>query len=188
MNFWFWDAWLIAKCEEFAHWFQRWTGKTNYFLCKVCSWTIIVTLIVEYAATKLLRGESVGTFTAYAIFVLLLDVSYLIPYEERHAFERMKKGVANPEKVAPGDRFFRFCFTATILFSSVFFVGALLFAPLSKLAEVSSGVYFSTIFGITGIFFRLYFAACDPLPPCKGRVWDVIGAFFAKPAMIEKET
>ncbi len=184
MNRWLaFDAWLIGKFEKFTHWFQRWTGKTNYFLCAVCAWAIIATVVVEYAAIRVPKGESIGVIGVVLILVILLHVSYLLPREERHIFEHIQDGVANPRKRALGNLGVRFILL-TLVSSFVFFVSLNIFVvPGSK--PVSPSAYF-TASAYTALLFHEYFCACDPLPPCKGRVWNEISAFFAKPA-VQKE-
>lgn len=180
------DVWLIGKFEKFAHWFQHWTGKTNYFLCSVCSWAVIIASIIEYAAVNLPKGESIDVLAVLIILIFLVDISYLLPHEERRAFERVRDGVANPEKIAPNALVRRFLLLVVVCFFNFSNVVILLAKSLAVSGDGSAnlGSYFLVVFS-AAIFSRAYFYVCDPLPPCKGKVWDVIGAFFAKPAMIE---
>lgn len=180
------DVWLIGKFEKFSHWFQHWTGKTNYFLCSVCSWAVIIASVIEYAAVNLPKGKSIDVLAILIILIFLVDISYLLPREEQRAFERVRDGVANPEKIAPDALVRRFLLLVVVCSFNFSNVVILLAKPLAVSGNGSAnpGLYFLVVFS-AAIFSRAYFYVCDPLPPCKGRVWDVIGAFFAKPAMIE---
>ena len=181
MNLWLaFDAWLIGKFEKFAHWFQRWTGKTNYFLCALGAWTLIIVEVIGSTA-RFLQEWGILLPSVIIIFVALIFLRAL-PALEQSAFERLKESkTANPNKIT--HRFPRFLLAMVLAETVVTTSFALLMSAIPKEAMMDWIVVAADVL----LFFLLaYLSACDPLPPCRGRVWDEIGAFFAKPA-VQKE-
>jgi len=182
MNIWFWDDWCIGKFEKFAHWFQQQTGKTNYFLCWICMWCVIFLAMLHLVVDISLRQE-INLFLIVAIGIFLAHVFFL-PREEEAALERLEKGVANPRKIS--DRFFRaltMSLSLYFVFISLFAIAAFFGDDISKKNDV-----FSSLYAFFLLFFYLpfeYWYSCDPLPPCRGKLGEKIGAWFWKPAVAE---
>ncbi|MBI3020288.1 MAG: hypothetical protein HYY60_03125 [Parcubacteria group bacterium] len=183
MNFWLTcDAWLIGKFEKFAHWFQRWTGKTNYFLCGFGAWLLIIVEVIGSTA-RFLREEVILLPSVLIIFAALIFLRVL-PTLECRAFERLKESkTANSGKIT--HRFPRFLLTMLLVETAVTTSFAFLASSIPQEARTDWLVVAADVL----LFFLLaYLSACDPLPPCRGRVWDEIGAFFAKPIMVRKDS
>ncbi len=149
------DLFLLNKVEKLGHRFQLLTGKTNFFLSMVCTYIFIALVVWGCFISK--HKLSMGT-----LIMLLLISSKIVTYryKEDDAFNRLQKGLSNFEKVAPFAKFFR---KVTVLVIVAFSI--LLF------------LYLSLLWTCIGLI--AYLSACDPLPPCKGKIGEMIDAFFA---------
>ncbi len=165
------DFWLIGRFEKFAHWFQRHTGKTNYFLCAVCIWLYIISMVVEVSLRMFLQKRGFDWLAMIYVLLALFYVTHLLLGEEARAFERIQTRVANPFKVSPVQRFVRMTSVFFLVFRSVA-LGISLFSAALSFAHLWATMV-------------IYLLACDPLPPCRGKLWDTVGAFFAKPVPIK---
>ena len=69
------DTWLIDKHEQFAHWFQRWTGLTNFWLAKV-AWVMFAFSMSALACVNL-HERSVFAVRISFISTIFLLALYL---------------------------------------------------------------------------------------------------------------
>jgi len=121
----------------------------------------------------------VAIIDSLIILVYLSHAFWIIPREEKRSFDRLSKGVANPEKVRVKDRIFR----VIVVFVTIFITFVNILSALMRV-----GIDFGLQTFLVVIFLHCYFYACDPLPPCRGKLWEKIAAWFAKPLAINSQT
>lgn len=168
------DEWLIHKAEQFCHWVQRETGKTNYFLAGVVDICLVGVIFAIVAGATVWNRPPADPyflsqlivrhpwFTGFLCLLFLCAGFWGWKYGESEAFKRLARGVANPEKIRRRDKIWRLL-TLTIVTSYLPILG-----PSHDLS----------------IFLLLLawqlLIACDPLPPCRGKLWDRLARFFAQ--------
>ena len=168
------DRWLIGKFEAFAHWFQRWTGKTNFFLA-------LVAASIGYAMIAFFAWKQGNLFIAGWFFVAsvinVADLSWL----EKNTARRLESRTANPRKHS------RYCFFSRIswLFFALFlYIPDFLFLFFGQLHLNS----FVTDAAILCIVFYEYFPAGAPLPPGTSKVREWLESFGRKPVPISSRS
>lgn len=151
------DQFLLNKIEKFCHRFQQLTGKTNIFLALLTCFMYLAFFVAIMIASK--RPTSV--FLWINLFMGSLYILFY-PLRERDAFYRISKGFSNPHKI---DFFCKLLrkFSLIFLFVNLFCLQWL----------VLGGTLFLCLF--------FYLDSCDPLPPCRGKIREMIDAFFARP-------
>ncbi len=168
------DQWLIGKFETFAHWFQRWTGKTNYFLARI-TFANAIALVGFFAW---MRG---GFFLPIVFGFCGLLWMHLLSRDEEMAYRRMEKGVANPEK-------YEWCGVRMVAVGVALFLFFLfLYAFLLLRGQFSQPESIGIFSGYGGLLFypiSLYFSACDPLPPGTSKIRAWFESLFLKPAAV----
>ena len=162
---WMADDWLILQFERFGHWFQRLTGRTNFFLAALC----------DLANSALCVAFGFWTsdivYLIFSFFFLSYSIGNL--YREKSALGAESRRYMNPMKAV---RFFKLMRVIYPLFG--FFV--------------SMGLSGTTGVGIAVIallvWIAIYLEACDPLPPgtSKIRQWlnSMKAALSAEPTPV----
>lgn len=149
--------WPVNICdqatEKSCHWFQRMTGLTNYWVlgkeCIVVSFTVIGEYMIRGVGMKPNWFTSAGfgafsglKFLGYVVIIQYLCVgAYYWKIKEEKAYERLELGLANVSKKT-GFKLWRLW---------------LLLMCWMDLYLLSICIY-------------TFLDACDPLPPCKGKV------------------
>jgi hypothetical protein len=161
------DRWMIARLESLCHRFQRWTGKTNFWLLRLCSVGIAfinMTMVMAFSLhtspgwMKALffpyrQSRAACVLHGIACLGYLLDAAWYAKRDEDEAFARLRRSLANPYKQFRLLRWLRH------------------YALL--LLVCGFGVWQMDVW--TPLFTAwLYLHACDPLPPCASR----LGEFF----------
>ena len=173
------DDWVIEKTEKFCHWFQKWTGKTNYFLAQVMA-VFLFGFFTSYAVEFFLENHVAhATFYGFLGAVYLLNVFWIIPEREQNAFKRLSEKVANPIKNGIIYKIIRLFTLIAVLFYCL--IETVLIFRFGNIFDVRFLVFALSLLG----FF--YFIACDPLPPCSGKLREKIGALFAKSVTITEK-
>lgn len=162
------DSIVLNWIERTCRLFQRLTGRTNVWLAVQLTNLSIVVYFV-WATVYAWSGNAVQ-WTVFVLFCgallwILAQTIFRTPIEvyETAAYARVAKGFRNPRRIR--DAFLRISFlTLTIMlgYPVVFvFVQFRVMLPL---------LTYSLIVLTTAV---LYLLACDPLPPCVGRlkVW-----------------
>lgn len=170
------DDFLVEKTEKFCHKIQMLTGRTNYFLISLTHVFLAGTILLivwrwmphglqeipdRYLISKLVVTHPV--VAGFMVFLSLVGAFWSWAYWEKKAYDRVCRGLANPKKAELLDRSFRLL----VVFATPFFV------PL-----------FGWSLDVAAYLLMLvqnYLEACDPLPPCGGKLWERIRAFWAKP-------
>jgi hypothetical protein len=159
------DRTLLDATEFFCRKFQALTGRTNVWIAVQLTNLSIVVYFVWAGAyvfgTTLPFRVAVAVFCAGLLYVLSQTV-LKVPVEasEQSAYRRVAKGLRNPRRVRDALLRILFLTLAIVMAGPVALVYTVLRLPVAWLGY--SLVVLTTIL--------LYVLACDPLPPCAGRV------------------
>jgi hypothetical protein len=162
------DAGVLNLTEWCCHKFQRLTGRTNVWLALQLTNLSIIVYFVWAGGVYLWVADAtvrvgLGLFCGGLLYVLSQTI-FQVPIEayEKAAYQRVAKGFRNPRRVR--DALLRISFlTLTVVL--VYPLGFAYFALHLSLALLT----YSLIVLTTVV---LYLLACDPLPPCAGRLTE----------------
>lgn len=177
------DSALLDVTERSCRQFQRLTGRTNVWLAVQLTNVSIVVYFVWAAAFFQIIAPwlrvGLGLFCA-GLFYALTQTIFKMPIEtaEGNAYRRVAKGLRNPRRMR--DALLRISFlTLTVL----------MFAPSASLYHYFKVqialLSYSLIVLTTGV---LYLLACDPLPPCQGKVREWLRGVVPMRAVPEATT
>lgn len=166
------DAAILNVTERLCRRFQRLTGRTNVWIAfQLTNLSIVVYFV--WAGVQFWRLDRAPRI-ALALFCggllyLLSQTIFRVPVEtyEASAYQRVAKGLRNPRRVR--DALLRVPFltlSVVLLYPSVF---VYLNLRLHVVALTYALIVLTTIV--------LYLLACDPLPPCTGKVREWLRAF-----------
>jgi len=165
------DAAILSATERFARRFQVLTGRTNIWLAVQLTNLSIVVYFVWAAAYFWNRDLTirlfVGGFCAAVLYALTQTV-FRTPIEEyeNFAYRRAAKGYRNPRRLRDATLRIAFLTLAIVLVYPIFFV----YVNLHLRALLVS---YLLVVLTTAL---LYLLACDPLPPCAGKVKEWLRA------------
>ena len=161
------DTALLDLTEWCCRRFQLLTGRTNVWLAiQVTNLSIIVYFVFAAAFFWISDTEiriALGLFCTALLYALSQTIfKTSIEAHENSAYHRVAKGFRNPRRVR--DALLRISF---LTLSLVLALGYPLIRPyLSQRVHIAV-LSFSLIILTTVV---LYLLACDPLPPCAGKV------------------
>jgi hypothetical protein len=161
------DSAILNLTEWLCRRFQLLTGRTNVWLAvQLTNLSIIVYFVwagVYFWSGDLGERVGLGLFCSALLYVLTQTI-FKDPIEsyENAAFQRVAKGLRNPRRVRDALLRISFLTLAFVLFYPSVFVYVNLREPKALLA-------YSLIVLMTVV---LYLLACDPLPPCVGKVTE----------------
>ena len=159
------DSALLNAVEWCCRQFQVLTGRTNVWLALQLTNLSIVVYFIWAALVFWTRDLGsrifVGVFCGGLMYVLTQTI-FKVPVEsyEQNAYRRVAKGLRNPRRLR--DALLRVSFLT---------LSILLFYPslvLAVMFGVQVAVLSYSLIVLTTIV--LYLLACDPLPPCPGKV------------------
>ena len=162
------DAAILDVTEWCCRRFQLLTGRTNVWLAvQLTNLTIVVYFVwaaVSFWSTELWLRISVGLFCGAVLYALTRTI-FKVPIEEseNNAYRRVVKGFRNPRRLRDAPlrlSFLTLCVVLPVLYYPINLVDPNLAARTAFLTY--SLIVFTTVL--------LYVLACDPLPPCAGRV------------------
>ncbi len=159
------DSMVLNLTERACRRFQRLTGRTNVWLAVQLTNLSIIVYFVWAAVYSWSSGVPsrifVGLFCGGLLYVLTQTI-FKVPVEvyENDAYRRVAKGFRNPRRVR--DALLRISF----LTLSVVLCYPILFVYVNLHLHVVLLSYLLVVL-TTGV---LYLLACDPLPPCAGKV------------------
>ena len=159
------DSAILNATEWFCRKFQLLTGRTNAWLAvQITNLSIIVYFVwaaMYFSTADLTLRIAVGLFCG-GVFYALTQTVFKVPIEEyeNNAYRRVAKGFRNPRRVR--DALLRTAF----LTLSIVLCGPILFVYVNLHVRIVLLSYFLVI--LTTVL--LYLLACDPLPPCPGKV------------------
>jgi sterol desaturase/sphingolipid hydroxylase (fatty acid hydroxylase superfamily) len=166
------DSIILDITEWWCRKFQVLTGRTNVWLAiQLTNLSIVVYFVwaVLYSwAGGVAPRIGVAIFCTVLLYALTQTV-FKVPIEasESEAYRRVAKGFRNPRRVRDALLRISFLTLSILLGYPVFFVYANLHIQLVLLS-------YSLIVLTTVV---LYLLACDPLPPCPGKVREWIRGF-----------
>lgn len=159
------DTAVLNLTERSCRRFQVLTGRTNVWLAvQLTNLSIIVYFVwagmyfsIADPGARLL----VALFCGGLLFVLSQTI-FKVPIEvyENNAFRRVAKGLRNPRRVRDALLRISFLTLSAVLWYPVLFVYLSLRLPVVLLSY--------PLIVLTTVV--LYLLACDPLPPCAGKV------------------
>jgi hypothetical protein len=169
------DAGLLELTEWGCRRFQVWTGRTNVWLAfHLTNLTIVlyftwVTALYWVSAIPALR-VFVALFCG-GVFVILTKTIFRVSLDasEAQAYRRLTKGLRNPRRIR--DVQLRIAFLT---------ISIVMTLPL-WLAYTLPGMRFMLATELLAVLttLLLYILACDPLPPCEGRLREWVRGLSA---------
>jgi hypothetical protein len=178
------DTALLDLIERLCHAFQRLTGRTNVWLAvQLTNLSIIVYFV--WAGVYFWTIDDLSARFALVLFCsgLLYLLSQTIFKEsiemyESNAYRRVAKGVRNPRRLRDALMRTLFLSLSLVLAGPVVFGYRTLHLTIILLS-------YSLIVLTTLV---LYLLACDPLPPCPGKVREWLRSLAPSRAVPETDT
>jgi hypothetical protein len=161
------DSAILNLTEWFCRRFQLLTGRTNVWLAvQLTNLSIIVYFIwagAYFWGSDLAPRIFIGLFCGGLLYVLTQTV-FKVPIEtlETSAYRRVANGFRNPRRIR--DALLRISFLTLSLLLSYPIVLVYIHLQLFILLLSYSLVVLTTVV--------LYLLACDPLPPCVGKLTE----------------
>jgi hypothetical protein len=159
------DSAILNLTEWSCRRFQLLTGRTNVWLAvQLTNLSIIVYFVwagAYFLGADLLRRIFIGLFCG-GLFYVLTQTIFKVPIEslENNAYRRVAKGLRNPRRVR--DALLRISFlTLTYLLG---------FPALLAYIKLRMPIFLLTYSLVVLTTVVLYVLACDPLPPCAGKI------------------
>jgi len=161
------DLTILNLTEWVCRRFQLLTGRTNVWLAvQFTNLSIIVYFVwagVYFWSSAIPARIAVGLFCSGLLYALTQTI-FKVPIEayENDTYRRVAKGLRNPRRIRDVQLRIAFLTLCVVLFYPILFVYVNLRAPISILT-------YSLIVLTTVV---LYLLACDPLPPCAGKLTE----------------
>jgi len=184
------DRAILDFTEVCCRRFQIWTGRTNVWLALQLTNLSIVVYFV-WAGMSLWSSDTwpriaLVVFCGGLLYVLTQTV-FKVPIEsyESHAYRRVSKGLRNPRRIR--DVSLRISFL-TLLAILPILISTMVASPelWAYINERRAAVWLTySLIVLTTVV--LYLLACDPLPPCAGKVWEWLGRRVPAPVANETE-
>lgn len=175
------DAALLNATEWLCRRFQVLTGRTNVWLAFQLTNLSIIVFFVWAGMQFVLAERLVRTLLAVfcgGLLYLLAQTIFKVPVEsyENSAYRRVAQGLRNPRRVRDVLLRVPFLTLSVVLFYPVVFV----YANPAVLAFLNLRFpIFLVTYGLTVLTtVVLYLMACDPLPPCQGKVREWLRGLF----------
>ena len=159
------DAFVLDLIERSCRGFQRLTGRTNVWLAvQLTNLSIVVYFVwaVLYSFNIDVELRIVAALFCVALLYVLTQTILKTPIEtyETAAYQRVARGFRNPRRIRDAMLRTSFLTLCLVLAYPVLFVYVNLRIHLVLLSYLL--VVLTTVL--------LYVLACDPLPPCAGKV------------------
>lgn len=173
------DSVVLNLIERSCRGFQRLTGRTNVWLAvQLTNLSIIVYFVWAglYALNIDVALRVVAALFCVALLYALTQTIFKTPIEtyEAAAYQRVARGLRNPRRIRDALLRTSFLTLCLVLAYPVAFVYFNLHLHLVLLSYVL--ILLTTIV--------LYLLACDPLPPCVGKVREWMRGFFPSRAAV----
>lgn len=167
------DSALLDLTEWLCRRFQVLTGRTNVWLAfQLTNFSIVVFFVwagMHFVIGGRLFRIALAAFCGGLLY-LLTQTLFRVPVEtyENNAYRRVSRGLRNPRRLRDAMLRIAFVTFSLMLFFPVLFV----YQYPQVLATINLGVNtFIVAHGLTVLTTTvLYLLACDPLPPCEGKV------------------
>jgi len=187
------DSIVLNLIERSCRGFQRLTGRTNVWLAlQLTNLSIIVYFVWAglYAFNIDIELRVVAAIFCVALLYVLTQTIFKTPIEtyEAAAYQRVAKGLRNPRRIRDALLRTSFLTLCLVLAYPVLFVYQNLpTLPLQLKPDTTNLVVLSYLLILltTSV---LYLLACDPLPPCVGKVREWMrGLSSSREALPESE-
>jgi hypothetical protein len=172
------DSALLDAAEWFCRRFQTLTGRTNVWLAvQLTNLSIIVYFVWAGVYFWISRDLGLRVLLALfcgALFYGLTQTIFKVSIEEHeaNAYRRVAKGLRNPRRLRDAPLRIAFLTLSIVLCYPVLFVYITprLYVTARAYINVRGPVILLSYFLIVLTTVLLYLLACDPLPPCPGKV------------------
>jgi hypothetical protein len=160
------DSAVLDLTERWCRRFQTWTGRTNVWLAFQLTNLSIVCYFIWAASLYVISGDlALRIFVALfcgGVFFVLTRTIFKMPIEvsETEAYRRLAKGLRNPRRIRDAQLRIAFLTFSVVMSYPLWFAYITLHARFILLTEAL--IILTTVV--------LYVLACDPLPPCAGKV------------------
>jgi hypothetical protein len=164
------DAAILDLTEWVCRRFQAWTGRTNVWLAFQLTNLSIALYFAWVAAIYLLSGIlALRIFVALfcgGVFVVLTRTLFKVSLEasEGQAYGRVARGARNPRRVRDAQLRIAFLTLSIVLAYPLWF---------AYMALGQRFILFTEVLAVLTTAL-LYILACDPAPPCEGRIREWI--------------
>jgi hypothetical protein len=164
------DQAVLNLTESFCRRFQQLTGRTNVWLAfQLTNLSIVVYFVYAFVYIWSSAGASRLVLALFCgvLFSMLTQTIFKVPVEtyENSAYQRVARRVRNPRRLRDAPLRMPFLTLSIVLLGPIAFVYRSLHLHVVLLG-------YSLIVLTTAV---LYLLACDPLPPCPGRVREWLG-------------
>ena len=162
------DSALLDLTERICQRFQAWTGRTNVWLAfHLTNLSIVVYFTwvsVLYWFSGMLALRIFFALFCGGVFVMLTRTLFKVSIDasETQAYRRVAKGLRNPRRIRDVQLRIAFLTLSVLLAGPLWLAYRVLGLRFMLLTE-------ALVLLTTAI---LYLLACDPLPPCEGKVWE----------------
>ena len=162
------DSFVLNLIEKLCRRFQILTGRTNVWLAvQLTNLSIVVYFVwvlwIYMATADLTVRVFVSLFCGGVLLILSRTLfRESIEAKEADAYRRVQKGFVNPRRLRDAQLRISFLTLSLLL-------GPLMLAAWINLHQLIA-LLTSTLIVLTTVV--LYVLACDPLPPCEGKVTE----------------
>jgi hypothetical protein len=178
------DSAVLNLTEWACRKFQLATGRTNVWLALQLTNLSIIMYFVWASAIVLVTADLtvrvfIGLFCSGLLYVLTQTI-FKVPIEayEKSAYGRVAKGFRNPRRIRDASLRISFLTLTVLLCYPIVFVYINLRVHLVPLTYVHIQIVLLTYSLIVLTTLVLYLLACDPLPPCPGKVKEWVRGLF----------
>jgi hypothetical protein len=160
------DSAVLNLIEGMCRRFQAWTGRTNVWLAFQLTNLSVVVYFIWVAGLYWLSGDLAlrvfVTFFCGGVFFMLTRTVFRTSIEvaESEAYRRVAKGLRNPRRIRDAQLRIAFLTLSIVLSYPLWLAYVTLRLRSVQLIELL--IILTTLI--------LYVLACDPLPPCAGKV------------------
>ena len=160
------DSAVLDLTERLCRQFQASTGRSNVWLAFQLTNLSVVVYFIWAAGLYLLSGDValrvfVGLVCGGVFFVLTKTIfKTSIEGSEAEAYRRIARGLRNPRRIRDAQLRIAFLTLSIVLASPLWLAYTILHLRFVLLMEAL--IVLTTVV--------LYLLACDPLPPCEGKV------------------
>ena len=175
------DSAVLDFTEHMCRRFQAWTGRTNVWLAfQLTNLSIVVYFIWAaglYMVSVALAPRIFVALVSGGVFFVLTRTIFKtsIDVAESAAFRRVAKGLRNPRRIRDAQLRIAFLTLSVVLSYPLWFAYVILRSRFVLLT--------GALIVLTTVV--LYVLACDPLPPCAGKVNEwVRGMPWARAASV----
>ena len=175
------DEAILDVTEWLCRKFQVLTGRTNVWLAvQLTNLSIVMYFVLTAMAfpTVPLGGKiAIGSFCGGVLYVLTQTVFKVsIESAESNAYQRVAKGLRNPRRLRDAQLRVSFLTLSVLMLYPTIFAFFILQARLAVFSY-SLIVFSYSLIVLTTML--LYVMACDPLPPCPGKVREWLASWGA---------